>query len=393
MYEALKEQFRSVFGEKPTLLFSAPGRSELCGNHTDHQGGMVLAASINLETVAAVCPRTDHMIRLLSEGYPMCEIDLNELRPDEAEAESTAALIRGVAAGFADRGFAPVGFDACVSSNVLAGSGLSSSAAFEILLGTIENHLTAAGLGAMELAKIGQRAENTYFGKPCGLLDQAASASGGIVFLDFAPGKEVESEQIEFRFEDYGYALVVIDSGADHAGLTSDYASIPEELKKVAAFFGKQVLREVDEEVFYRALPELRRVAGDRAVLRAMHVFDENQRVMLARAALKQGDIDTFLRQIHASGRSSQLLLQNIIPAGAANMQALNFALACADRLLTGEGACRVHGGGFAGTVQAFVPLDRVDTFCGEMDRLLGAKSCHRLSVRPTGGVLVEELG
>lgn len=392
MYEALKEQFRSVFGEQPALLFSAPGRTELCGNHTDHQCGMVLAASINLETVAAVRKREDAKVRLLSEGYPMCEIDLNEMEPLEKEKESTAALIRGVAAGFQKKGYTPVGFDACVCSNVLAGSGLSSSAAFEILLGTIENHLTGAGLTAMDLAKIGQTAENRYFGKPCGLLDQAAAASGGIVFMDFAPGREVESESIDVNFEDYGYALVVIDSGADHAGLTADYAAIPEELKEVCAFFEKQVLREVDEDEFYKKLPELRSKVGDRAVLRAMHVFDENRRVLLARAALKAGDMNGYLRQVHASGRSSQLLLQNIVPAGATGKQALSYALACAERLLDGEGACRVHGGGFAGTIQAFVPLDRVDGFCKEMNRLLGAESCHRLAIRPVGGVLLEVL-
>lgn len=392
MYEALKEQFSSAFGKKPTLLFSAPGRTEICGNHTDHQCGMVLAGSINLETVAAVRPRPDGFVRLLSEGYPMCEVSLSELEPVEEEKESTTALIRGVAAGFAERGYAPVGFDACVCSNVLAGSGLSSSAAFEILLGTIENHLTGAELSAMELAKIGQIAENRYFGKPCGLMDQAASASGGIVFIDFAPDREVESETINVNFEEFGYALVVIDSGADHAGLTADYAAIPEELKKVSAVFGKQVLREVYEEEFYAKLPEVRAAAGDRAVLRAMHVFDENRRVLLAKAALKSGDMEGFLRQIHSSGRSSQLLLQNIIPAGATGSQALSYALACAERLLDGEGACRVHGGGFAGTIQVFAPLERVDAFCQEMNRLLGAESCHRLAIRPVGGVLLEVL-
>ena len=392
MYEALKEQFRSVFEEEPTLLFSAPGRTELCGNHTDHQCGMVLAASVNLETAAAVRPRLDGKVRLLSAGYPMCEVDLDRLEPVEEEKESTTALIRGVAAGFAEKGYVPAGFDACVCSSVLAGSGLSSSAAFEILIGTVENHLTGAKLPAMELAKIGQRAENRYFGKPSGLLDQAAAASGGIVYMDFAPDREVESERININFEDFGYALVVIDSGADHAGLTADYAAIPEELKKVCAFFGKRVLREVDEEEFYAKLPEVRAAAGDRAVLRAMHVFDENRRVLLARAALKSGDMNSFLRQIHNSGRSSQILLQNTVPAGAKDAQALNYALACAERILDGEGACRVHGGGFAGTIQVFVPLDRVDAFCKEMDRLLDSESCHRLAIRPVGGVLLEEM-
>ena len=250
MYEELKEQFSSVYGEKPALLFSAPGRTELCGNHTDHQGGMVLGASVNMETVAAIRPREDGLVRLLSEGYPMCTVLLEDTEPVKEEEGTTTALIRGVTAGFASRGFQPKGFDACVCSTVLSGSGLSSSAAFEILLATIENYLTEADLPAMELAKIGQHAENRYFGKPCGLLDQAASASGGIVFMDFAPGREVESERIPFDFAEHGYALCVVDCGADHADLTSDYAAIPRELAEVCAYFGKRVLREVDEKDF-----------------------------------------------------------------------------------------------------------------------------------------------
>ncbi|MCR5137158.1 MAG: galactokinase [Oscillospiraceae bacterium] len=390
MYEALKEQFREVFGTAPAFLFSAPGRTELCGNHTDHQGGMVLAAAVNLETAAAVRPREDARIRLKSEGYPMCEVSLDVLEPVEEEKGTTASLIRGVAGGFAERGFRPVGFDACVCSSVLTGSGLSSSAAFEVLLGTVENYLTGADLPALEIARIGQGAENRYYGKPSGLLDQAAAASGGVVWLDFAPGCETASESIDVDFEKFGYALVVIDSGADHADLTADYAAIPGELGEVSAFFGRKVLREVPEEEFYRQLPEVRKASCDRAVLRAMHIYDENRRVQLARAALKRGDMEDFLRQLKASGRSSQLLLQNIIASGATREQALSYALACAERILDGEGASRVQGGGFAGTIQAFVPLDRLEGFCAEMDRLLGARSCHVLSVRPQGGVLLE---
>ena len=392
MYENLKTQFSEVFGEAPAFLFSAPGRTELCGNHTDHQCGMVLASAVNLETVAAVRPREDGRIRLLSEGYPMCEVSLDSLEAQEAERGSTAALIRGVASGFAERGKKPAGFDACVCSNVLTGSGLSSSAAFEVLLGTIQNHLTGAGFDALEIARIGQLAENHFFGKPSGLLDQAASASGGVVFLDFAPGEETRAERINVNFEEHGYALVVIDSGADHADLTADYAAIPAELAEVCGYFGKRVLREVPEEDFYGQLPVLRRAVGDRAVLRAMHVYDENRRVLLAKAALKNNDLNGFFRQLHASGRSSQLLLQNIIPAGATKIQALFYALACAERLLDGEGTSRVQGGGFAGTIQAFVPLDRLDSFCAEMHRLLDAAACHVLSVRPEGGVLLEDL-
>ena len=392
MYESLKQSFEKVFGEKPTLLFSAPGRTELIGNHTDHQGGMVLGASVNLETTAAVRPTGDGSIRLLSEGYPMCSVSLSNLAVRENEKGSTAALIRGVAAGFAARGFQPIGFEACVCSSVLSGSGLSSSAAFEVLIGTVLNFLTGAAFPALEIAKIGQEAENRYYGKPSGLLDQAAAASGGIVFLDFAPGQEVVSETIPVDFQDFGYAIAVIDSGADHADLTAEYAAIPQELGRVAAFFGKKVLREVDEEAFYEKLPEVRAAAGDRAVLRAMHIYDENRRVLLARAALKAGDMDGFFRQLNASGLSSQLLLQNIIPSGGGNNQALSYTIACAKRLLDGEGAVRVQGGGFAGTILTFVPLDRLDSFCAEMDRVLGRKSCHVLSVRPVGGVLLEEI-
>ena len=392
MYENLKTWFAEEFGAAPSFLFSAPGRTELCGNHTDHQGGMVLAASVNLETVAAVRPREDGKVRLLSEGYALCEVSLDKLEPQFEETGSTASLIRGVASGFAERGFSPVGFDTCVTSSVLTGSGLSSSAAFEVLLGTIQNHLTGANLPALEVARIGQRAENLFYGKPSGLLDQAASASGGVVFLDFAPGRETQSEKIEMNFEEHGFALVVIDSGADHADLTDEYAAIPKELGEVSAFFGKKVLREVDEEEFYAKLPAVRAATGDRAVMRAMHVYDENRRVLLAKAALKSGDLQSFFRQLHLSGRSSQLLLQNITPAGATGQQALAYTLACAERLLDGEGTCRVQGGGFAGTIQAFVPLELLNDFCAEMNRLLDNEACHVLSVRPEGGVLLEDL-
>ena len=374
------------------MVFSAPGRTEICGNHTDHQGGMVLAAAVNLETVAALRPRPDRAVRLLSEGYPLCEIVMDGTAPHAEEAGTTASLIRGVTAGFQRRGYEPVGFDACVQSSVLPGSGLSSSAAFEVLIGTIENHLTGAMLPPLEVARIGQEAENRFYGKPSGLLDQAAAASGGVVWLDFAPGQETKSESLDVNFEDFGYALVVIDSGADHANLTPDYAAIPGELGEVSAFFGKKMLREVPEEEFYARLPEVRAATCDRAVLRAMHIYDENRRVLLARAALKQGDMPTFLRQLNAGGRSSQLLLQNTIASGATRTQALSYTLACAEKILDGEGAFRVQGGGFAGTIQAFVPLDRLDSFCREINRLLGAESCHVLSVRPVGGILAEEV-
>lgn len=320
----------------------------------------------------------------------MCELSLENLEPCPEEYGTTTALIRGVAAGFSKRGAQPVGFDACVCSEVVSGSGLSSSAAFEVLIGSVENHLTGLNLPALEIAKIGRNAENRFFGKPSGLLDQASSACGGVVFLDFDPAQETKAERIPVNFTEYGYVLCVVDSGASHADLTDEYAKIPEELAEVCHVFGKNVLREVDENDFYTRLPEVRAKTGDRAVLRAMHVFDENRRVLLARAALKKGDIQGFFRQLNASGRSSQLLLQNIIPSGAGEEQALSYTLACAERLLDGEGACRVQGGGFAGTILTFVPLETVDRFCKEMNRMLNAEACHILSVRQEGGILLE---
>ena len=390
MYAELKKRFYDTFGAEPVMLFSAPGRTELCGNHTDHQGGMVLGAAVNLETVAAIRPRYDGKVRLLSEGYPLCEVSLDDLVVHTEEYGTTTALIRGVAAGFSARGAHPVGFDACVCSGVVSGSGLSSSAAFEVLIGTIENHLTGLQLPALEIARIGQNAENHYFGKPSGLLDQASSACGGVVFVDFDPSQETKAESISVNFADYGYAICVVDSGASHADLTDEYAKIPGELGKVSQVFGKKVLREVDESEFYARLPEIRAKTSDRAVLRAMHIYDENRRVLLARAALKNGDIQAFLRQLNASGRSSQLLLQNIIPAGAGEEQALSYTLACAEKLLDGEGVCRVQGGGFAGTIQTFVPLETLDYFCREMNRLLDADACQVISVRQAGGILLE---
>ena len=388
MEDTLIAQFRRQFGTDPQYLFSAPGRTEICGNHTDHQGGMVLAAAVDLETNAAVRIRENPVVRLVSAGYPACEIALNDLAVHEDESGTTAALIRGVAAGFADRGHVLPGFDSFVTSTVLSGSGLSSSAAFEILIASIFNYLCAADLPAMELARIGQFAENRYFGKPSGLMDQAASAAGGIVFIDFAGGREPKLERLQFDFSSYGYALCVVDCGADHADLTPDYAAIPAELGAVSSVFGKTVLRDVDEREFYARIPEVRDTAGDRAVLRAIHIFDENRRVLAARDALKSGDLDVFFAVEKSSGLSSQLYLQNILPHSAAAHQELALALALAEKLLDGEGACRVHGGGFAGTLLAFVPDDFLPRFRREMEAVFGEGSCHVLSVNPEGGRL-----
>ena len=385
--------FEKTFGEKATYVFSAPGRTELSGNHTDHQHGCVLAAAVNLEMLAWVKPNDSTIIRVMSEGYPMSVIDVTDLEIKEAEKNTTNALIRGIAAKFMQMGCEVKGFDAYVTSTVLPGSGLSSSAAYETLIGTIINHLYyGAKATAVEVAQIGQWAENVYFGKPCGLMDQTASSVGSVIGIDFADNANPIVEKIDLDLTANGYALCIIDSGADHADLTDEYAAITVELKNVCRIFGKEFLREVDEAEFYANIAKVREVAGDRATLRAMHVFAENKRVEAQKAALRANDFDTFLKYVTESGLSSWRFLQNVTPAGRTAHQEVAFALALAEKLLAGtKGVCRVHGGGFAGTIQAFVPLEILDTFKAETEKVLGEGKCHVLSVRAEGGVLVKE--
>ena len=373
---------------KERYFFSAPGRTEISGNHTDHQHGCVLAAAVNLKTVAEVTRNQSGLIRVQSEGSPAVEVDLSDLSVREEEKNTTAALIRGVAAAFSQRGAHLEGFDARVRSGVLPGSGLSSSAAFEVLMGTICNELFFdRKLSAVEIAQVGQYAENVYFGKPCGLMDQTASSVGGMVFIDFENPDSPVVERIDFDFAAAGHALCIIDSGADHADLTDEYAAIPGELKKISAFFGKEVLRDIPEADFFAALPELRHRVPDRAILRAIHFYQENKRVQRQVQALRDGDFGTFLRLVSESGRSSWMYLQNITPTGATEHQDVAVALALCDTLLQGKGAFRVHGGGFAGTVQAFVPLEMLDSFKEGMERVLGEGKCHVLSIRSEGGI------
>ena len=387
--------FARSFGddeERPVVLCSAPGRTEIRGNHTDHQHGRVLAGAVDLDFLACAAPNGLNRIRFQSEGWPMVEISLDELLPRTDERESTAALVRGMAGLVKERGYEVAGFDAYAVSEVLPGSGLSSSAACEVLLGVIENCLFCSGeLDAVTIAQLGQRAENVYFGKPSGLMDQTASSVGGAVAIDFADPAEPVVRSVAVDLESLGYALCIIDSGASHAALTGEYASIPEEMGAVAAYFGRKVLREVDEAELLRALPELRRAAGDRAVLRAMHFFADDRRSAEEADALERGDMDAFLALVRESGRSSWELLQNITPTGAAKEQAMAVALAVAERALAGRGACRVHGGGFAGTIQAFVPLDALESFSAEVEAALGQGSCRALSIRPVGGTVLWE--
>ena len=385
---ALDSGFAAAFGGAPERYFSAPGRTEIGGNHTDHQRGRVLAAAVNLDTQAAVRINGTNTIRILSKGYPVSTVELSQLTPGEAEINTTPALIRGVAARFAELGCPVAGFDAYCESTVLPGSGLSSSAAYEVLIGTIINHLFFDGrVSQPEIAQIGQYAENVFFGKPCGLMDQTASAVGNLVTIDFFDKEHPVITPVAFDFAACGHALCIIDSRASHADLTDEYAAIPGEIKNVCAHFGREVLTQIDEAEFYAAIPTLRESCGDRAVMRCIHFYQENARVPRQVAALQAGDFDEFLRLIGQSGRSSWMYLQNVIPAGYKAHQDVAVSLALCEHYLQGRGAFRVHGGGFAGTVQAFVPFDLLDSFRAGIDAALGQGACHVLSIRPQGSV------
>ena len=386
--EAVNAGFANIFGGNPERYFSAPGRTEIGGNHTDHQRGRVLAAAVNLEAVAAVRANGTDQIRILSEGYPMCQVSLAVLEPNTAEYNTTPALIRGVAARFAQMGCKVEGFDAYVTSTVLPGSGLSSSAAYEVLIGTIINHMFFDGkVSQPEIAMIGQYAENAFFGKPCGLMDQMASAVGNMVTIDFFDKENPVIESVDFDFAACGHALCIIDSRASHADLTDEYAAITIELKNICSFFGKDVLTQIDEAEFIANMAALREKFGDRAVLRAYHFYKENARVPQQVAALREGNFDKFLSLVKQSGYSSWMYLQNVIPAGYTKNQDVALSLALCENYLNGRGAYRVHGGGFAGTVQAFVPVDILETFRAGIDAVLGEGACHVLSIRPHGGV------
>lgn len=390
--EAVK-RYQALFSagdDVQVALFSSPGRTELGGNHTDHQHGCVLAASVNMDMLSVAAPNGTNQVRIHSEGYPVLTVDLSDLSPVESEKETSASLVRGVAARMAELGQAPAGFDAYVCSSVPAGSGLSSSAAYEVLVGTIFNVLFCNQVFTpVQVAQIGQYAENVFFGKPCGLMDETASAVGGVVSIDFQDPSAPVVRKVDFDFPATGHTLCIINSGADHADLTDAYAAITNEMKSVAACFGKEVLRDVDETTFRATIPDLRKALGDRAVLRAIHFFDENRRAVQEAQALEQGDFAAFLALVRASGMSSSLYLQNTFAPSDPKQQAIPMVLWAAEEVLQGTGAVRVHGGGFAGTVQAFVPNDKLPAFLNAMEQLLGKDMCHMLSIRPEGGCLV----
>lgn len=389
--EGLLDTFHDYFGEAQPVIYSAPGRTEIGGNHTDHQRGKVLAGSVNVDMLAAAAENGSRIVRVKSEGYDMIRVDLGTLEPVEEELGSTAALVRGICSEAKDRGYEVRGFDACVTSQVMQGSGLSSSAAFEVLMGAVVNGLFCnEELGATDLAIMGQAAENRFFGKPCGLMDQMASAWGGIIAIDFKDPSKPEVHPVDFDFASACHSLCMIDVGADHASLTHEYAAIPAEMKKISAHFGKDVLREVDEAEFFAAIPALRREAGDRAVLRAIHIFQENRRVEELCRALEAGDFDSFLRTVRRSGQSSWMYLQNVIVTGSVQEQSAALALALCDSILGERGAYRIHGGGFGGTVQAFVPDDMLEEFRQKVEAVFGPGSCHVMKIRSRGFMKVE---
>lgn len=388
---ALMDTFEKTYGaEREVGLYSAPGRTEMGGNHTDHQHGRVLAAAIDLDAIACASKSDSMTARVLSEGYPEIVIDLSVREPQKEEEGTTAALIRGVAAKMHEMGYPVSGFDACVTSEVLSGSGLSSSAAFEVLIGAIINDMFCEGaLTQVQLAQIGQYAENVFFGKPCGLMDQLASAVGGIVSIDFEDPTKPIVNRLDYDLSASGHALCIIDSGADHADLTDEYAAIPNEMKQVAAFFGKEYLREVEFEDYWANIAKIRKQTGDRAVLRAFHFYTDNLLALKQAQALEKEDFYGFLALVQYSGKSSAEHLQNLYCTSQPEAQAVVLTIAAARRLLEGKGAVRVHGGGFAGTVQAYVPFDMVETFRAGMEAILGEGCCHFLTVRPGGGVVI----
>lgn len=382
---SLHEEF---YGEREGMaLFSVPGRTEICGNHTDHQHGRVLAGAVDLDVIAAVSKNDKNIIRIHSKGYNEDLIDLCDLAPRDSERTHSASLVRGVAARMRALGCEVSGFDAATISNVLVGSGLSSSAAFEVMVATIINLLFNKGkLTPAELAKVAQYAEREYFGKPSGLMDQTACSVGGCVEIDFNNPTVPAITQLDFDLESNGYKLVIVNTGANHSDLTDDYGSIPADMKKVAAFFGEEVLRNVSKKQFDKNLCKVRKEVGDKAILRAIHFFEENDRVPEVSKAIKENDTKKFFELVKASGKSSYQKLQNIYSDKNPNEQSIALALAIAEKLLGDSGACRVHGGGFAGTIQAFVKNEKLIDFVSQMENIFGDKACFVLNIRNVGG-------
>lgn len=395
-YENLVIKFSERFETEGVHFFSTPGRTEIGGNHTDHNNGRVLAASINLDSIAVASKCKEQKVVLFSEGYEEpFKVDLNRLDPVEAEKGTTTALMRGIASRFKQLGYCLGGFNAFMASDVLPGSGLSSSASVEVLIGTIFNHLYNEGqVPAEVIAQIGQYAENVYFDKPCGLMDQMTCSVGGIICIDFVNPQKPQTEKISFDFDGQGYNLLIVNTGGNHADLTEDYAAIPAEMKAVAAKFDKKLLRDVSEKELMENLAELRISMGDRAILRALHYFEENKRVLKQVEALKAADFQQFLELVQLSGNSSFKWLQNIYTVKNIREQGVSLALALSEKYISesGAGSCRVHGGGFAGTVQVFLPKGHVDAYVDKMEKIFGEDSVNVLNIRPVGAIYLNGL-
>jgi len=390
-YSNLLNQFKSAFGTSDVEFFTSPGRTEIGGNHTDHNWGRVLAGAVNLDIVSVTARNNTNVIRILSEGYPGFEVDLSSLEPDINEKYTSAALVRGICSRFKEQGFAIGGFDACIDGGVPKGSGLSSSASFEVLIGAILSNLFNNGkVDPIKNAIIGQYSENNYFGKPCGLMDQTACAMGGLITIDFADPLNPIVKKVNFDFVATGFSLVITNTGGSHADLNDEYASLPADMKAVAAELGAKVLREVTLEQILEIAPGIREKVGDRAILRAIHFQGDNQRVVDQVAALERNDFKAFLGMVIDSGFSSYMYNQNIFPASNVREQGVSLALALSDLVLKGEGAWRVHGGGFAGTIQAFVPQNLLDRYIETLEHFYGKGACHKLFIRNQGAGRVE---
>ncbi|WP_299584533.1 galactokinase family protein [uncultured Sunxiuqinia sp.] len=392
-YADLMGEFEKTFGADDVDLFSSPGRTEIGGNHTDHNHGRVLAGAVNLDNIAVAAKNNSNIIRIKSVGYPEFQVDLSDLSIDEAQFYTSASLVRGICARMKEVGYEIGGFDACVEGRVPKGSGLSSSASFEVLVGAIVNHLFNNGkMGGVENAIIGQWAENNYFGKPCGLMDQTACSVGGLITIDFAdPAKPIVKE-VDFDFVSTGFSLVITDIGGGHDDPASqaEYASLPTEMKSVAAELGASVLREVTLEQIIEKLPEIRKKTGDRAILRAFHFQGDNQRVVDQVAALENNDFAAFLKMVVESGYSSYMYNQNIYDIVHKDEQVVSVALALSEMVLKGSGAWRVHGGGFGGTIQAFVPQEKLDEYVKTLEHVYGEGKCHKLFIRAKGSIKLD---
>jgi galactokinase len=390
-YVDLIKQFQTNFKVNEAAVFSSPGRTEIGGNHTDHNYGRVLAGAVNLDNIAVAAPNGTNKVRILSVGYPQFEVDLSVLTPNKDEFFTSGSLVRGISARLKELGFAIGGFDACIDGGVPKGSGLSSSASFEVLIGAIISHLFNGGkLDPIQNAIIGQYAENQFFGKPCGLMDQTACSVGGLVTIDFEDPSKPIVKKVNFDFVATGFALVITDTGGNHADLNDEYASLPTEMKSVAAQLGAKVLREVSIDKVVEAIPAMRTKVSDRAILRAIHFQGDNNRVVNQVAALEKNDFKSFLSMVIESGFSSYMYNQNIYPINNVEEQGISLALALSDMVLKGEGAWRVHGGGFAGTIQAFVPQNLLDKYVSTLEHVFGKGSCHKLFIRQKGSVKVE---